>query len=68
MSSYANSVALLTLELSTDDVETVEQVPADSWYKFAGKVNGNIGMFFGFSLFHLTYDRCILTDMRSVRV
>ena len=57
ISNHMDSLAALTMELSTDDVETYEEVPADSWFQFAGKVNGNIGMFFGLALYQLTYDR-----------
>ncbi len=57
LGDFSNPLALLTMELSTDEVETLEEVPADSWIQFAGKVNGNIGMFFGFSLFHLSYTK-----------
>ncbi len=52
-----DATGFLTLELSTDDVETFSEVPADSWLKLAGKITGSIGMFFGFSLFYLTFAR-----------
>ena len=57
LGDYSDPLALLTMELSTDDIETLEEVPADSWIQLAGKVNGNIGMFFGFSLFRLSYTK-----------
>ncbi len=68
LTSHADSIALLTLELSTDDVETFEEVPADSWSQFAGKINGNIGMFFGFSMFHLRLARCVKLILKDPRL
>ncbi len=55
-----DSVGTLTLELSTDDIEKVIEVPADSWLSLAGNIVGNIGMCFGFSVFRLRPSRCSL--------
>ena len=55
-----DALGMLTMELSTDDVETFKDVPADSWFQLAGKINGNIGMYFGFSVFHLAYARSVV--------
>ncbi len=57
LSVYADYLASLTLELTTDEVETSEEVPAYSLLQLAGKINGNFGMYFGSALFHLQYSR-----------
>ncbi len=43
--------SIVTLELSTKDVETVIEVPANTVFNFVGDVAGNLGMIFGMSLF-----------------
>ncbi len=56
-SSTVDYLASLTLELTTDDIEVTEEVPADSWGQLAGRINGNLGMFFGLAVFRLTYSK-----------
>ncbi len=48
--------AIVTLELSTENVETVEQIPAKSVWGFVGNVAGNLGMLFGMSIYGVCFE------------
>ncbi len=58
-----DKACFLTLRLSTEDVETVVEIPAYSIWSFVGNVAGNLGMLFGTSIYSIpfsairTYDR-----------
>ncbi len=41
---------IITMELSTEDVETIKEVPSYTVFDFLSDVCGNVGMFFGLSL------------------
>ncbi len=42
--------SVITLELSTESIRTLEQAPAYPWQNFLTGVGGNMAIFFGFSL------------------
>ncbi len=48
---HMQRACVATFELSTADVETVIEIPADSIWSFLGNVAGNLGMLFGTSLY-----------------
>ncbi len=52
---HMDRACLLTLELSTGDVETDFEVPAYSVGGFIGNVAGNLGMIFGMSLYAIPF-------------
>ncbi len=47
----------VTLELSTEDTETVRDVPSYSVASFVSDIGGNLGMFFGFSLLRRQFSK-----------
>ncbi len=53
LNSQDNTAAFLTLELSTESIQTIEQVPAYPLQGFFGDIGGNIGILFGFSIMNL---------------
>ncbi len=50
MDEQSDKIALLTLELSTESIETIEQAPAYSFANFLGDIGGNVGIFFSSSI------------------
>ena len=56
--------SVISLELSTEDVETVVQISANTVLSFVGNVAGNLGMLFGLSLYGLVFDPISRADTR----
>ncbi len=60
---HFDKASILTIKLSTADVETVYEIPAYYLWGFVGNVAGNLGMIFGTSLYSIgfsaitSYDR-----------
>ena len=51
-----DNFAVVSLELSTESIRTVEKRPSYSWQDFIGDVGGNIGIFLGFSIIKLEFN------------
>ncbi len=62
---YMDQFMILMLELSTSDVETVLEVPANSLWDFVGNVAGNLGMFFGTSIYGLQFSSITSYDRHA---
>ncbi len=59
--------SLVTLELSTGDVETVVEVQAQSPWEFVGDIAGNLEMVFGTSLYSVGFSSIANSDMYKPR-
>ena len=55
--SMLSNFAVIGLELSTEDVETVIEVPSYTVSSFLSDVGGNFGIFFGLSLLQRQYSK-----------
>ncbi len=60
----SDKASIVTLELSTESIRTLEQAPAYSLQSFLGDIGGNVGIFFGFSIMKLHSPKLTSIDVK----